>query len=65
MNDLYRFENIKIINYGHGGSRVFLEKDKDRQLLCDTYGDEDNFIEMELKEKIHETIKNYFKINKK
>jgi len=62
MSDLYIFENLNFNNYPHGGSRVLLEdKQGTRQLICDTYGDIDNFDDMELKSKIHETIRNYFK----
>lgn len=62
MNNLYNFENLNFNNYKHGGSRVYLEdKNGNRQLLCDTYGDKNNFDDMKLKELIHKTIRDYFK----
>lgn len=61
MKDLFRYENLNFNNYSHGGSRVLLENGKDRQLICDTYGDKNDFHEMELKQRIHQTIRDYFK----
>lgn len=62
MNNLYNLKNLCINNYEHGGSRVFLQDNhENRQLLCDTYGDKDNDYDMELKELIHKTIRDFFK----
>jgi len=61
MKDLYKFENLNFYIYDCGGSKVFLDNKKNRQTVCETYGDKDNFDDMELQKKIHQTIRNYFK----
>lgn len=60
MNGLFKYEDLKFVNYNHGGSRVFLENEKYKHLICDTYGDND-IEDEELKKKIHETVRNHFK----
>lgn len=62
MSDLYKFENLVFNNYKHGGSRVYLEnKNGQRNLICDTYADKDNYDDMRIKELIHKAIRDYFK----
>lgn len=57
----FKFKDLKINNYHHGGSRVYFEGKHTRELICDTYGDIENPHDMELREKIHEVIRNYYK----
>jgi len=57
--EIYNIKNLKINKYDHGGSRIYLEDDKgNRQLLCDTYGN--NFIvDNQIRETIIIAIKQY------
>jgi len=61
MKDLYKFENLNFNIHPNGGSKVFLEDKKNRRAICDIYGDKDNFDDLELRRKIHQVIRNYFK----
>jgi len=61
MKDLYKFENLNFNIHPNGGSKVFFEDKKNRQTICDIYGDKDNFDDLELRRKIHQVIRNYFK----
>jgi len=61
MKDLYKFENLNFDSYPSGGSKVYLDDETIRLTICETYGNIDNFDDMELQKKIHQTIRNYFK----
>ena len=58
IKNLYNEKNLKISNYDHGGSRIYLEDQYGNKLLiCDTYGDIKNSYDMEIKEKIIEAVR--------
>jgi hypothetical protein len=59
--EIYDIKNLKIMDYHHGGSRIFLEENNNRVLICDTYGDSGNKIDQELKSYIIEAIKKYLR----
>ena len=59
---LYNIKNLHINNYNHGGARIFFEDEKgNRHLICDSYADKNNIIEMQIKQTIINSIKNYLK----
>ena len=59
-NKFYKLENLKIVNYDHGGARVYLgDEKKNRRIIVDIYGDKDNPIEMGLKATIIMSIKHF------
>lgn len=60
-DDLYKFENLKIYNYNHGGSRIMLEQKNNREIICDTYGDNTE-LDSGLRLVIHQAIKDFFAI---
>jgi hypothetical protein len=53
----FTIDDLKIIKYGHGGSRIYLEnKNDDKELLCDTYEPEEirDIVFEAIKEKFHQ-----------
>jgi len=68
MDELFNVKNLKQIKYEHGGSRIYLESNHKRILLCDTFSYFDTFSNStednnnqreEIREVIFNAIKEY------